>query len=110
MDFTLLLLHISLFTAANMISSYQINARRQGWPIGTAFEGYTWLFGIAAFGALVATVGSVIANPWWSVFLVLITGTFLGSIFSMILKVRTQIFSVFLLFASWILLTVYCYF
>ena len=109
MDLTLLLLQSSLFASGLMINSYEINARRMGWPVGEWFSQGSWLCILGGFGSLLALVGAVIANPWWSVFLVTIIGFAFGSFAPMFLKKRTQIFSALLLIVSYGMLSIYCF-
>lgn len=109
MDLTLLLLQSSVFGAGLMINSYEINARRMGWPVGEWFLGGSWLCILGGLSALMALVGAIIANPWWSVFLVLIIGFVFGSIAPMYFKKQTQIFSALLLLMSYVMLSIYCY-
>lgn len=109
MDLTLLLMQSSLLGSGLMINSYEVNARRMGWPVGEWFSQGSWLCILGGLGYLMALVGAVIANPWWSVFLVFIIGNVFGSLAPMFLKKRTQIFSVLLLITSYGMLSIYCF-
>lgn len=109
MDLKLLLMQSSLFGAGLMINSYEINAKRMGWPVGEWFSEGSWLCGLGGLSSLIALVGAVFGNPWWSLFLVLVIGFVFGSLVPMFLRKHTQLFSVLLLIMSYVMLSIYCY-
>ena len=93
-----------------MATSYSSLARQKGWTIGSLFISE---MSYPVIGGFLCQWGSVIisffVNPWWTAFIVFALG-FIGYIaLSSILKVQSQIVSLILIVASFILIPIYVF-
>jgi hypothetical protein len=81
------------FTAA----VYETIAVRMGIPVGHFFKRNGIMTIIGGFVSFVAIILSAFMNPWWTIFLVFISGWFFSQLLISILKISSQIISVLLI-------------
>lgn len=111
MDYTKFAILTMACIGGFMVTSYYSLAMQKGWPIGTLFENEKMSY--LNIGGFMCQFGSVLisffVNPWWSAFVVFGLG-FIGYIvLSSILKAFSQIVSVIMIVASFILIPLYVF-
>ena len=77
MQVALLISLIMLCTGGCIASTYEVEAKKRGWPVSPYYQ----LYGVMTTIGTIFTLGSIIisfvSNPWWTGIIVIIAGLIL---------------------------------
>ena len=106
MNYINLIVLILASTTGLMVISYQGIAKVKGWGVGASFDtSNSYVLTVPALILLLASlVLSVVYNPWWSLFIVLVAGFVVNMLLTVLFKQKTQYLALVLLIVSTILL------
>ena len=97
----------SLITGGGILAAtYEVYAKRNGWPVGLYFTSQGLMTIVGGFVTLAAVVLSAFINPWWSIFIVFLIGWLICQITVSLFRKLSPIMSPFLMVIGIILLII----